>query len=116
MVEVSSRWILQEIFTDPSACKEVKDGELFLKVASEVEKKGEGLIEVVVEFSGSVIEEKFQLANFRFVNVSQVKAPLRRKKSAVKKVEERRKQELLTFLPVYLLRAGITLRKVEVEL
>ncbi|WP_456342895.1 hypothetical protein [Thermovibrio sp.] len=116
MVELSSRWILQELFVDPSFEGELGEGELYLKVASEVEKRDKEHLLVVVELSGSVINKKAQVANFRFVSTTEVEASARRKKSAVKKVEERRKSELLTLLPLYLLKAGIILRKVKVEL
>ncbi len=116
MVELSSRWILQEVFVDPLTPGEVKEGKLNLKVASEVEREGEESLKVVVEFSGSVIEGSSQVANFRFVSITLVEAPLRRKRSVLKRVEERRKAELLALLPIYLLKAGINLGKVEVEL
>ncbi|WP_457678028.1 hypothetical protein [Thermovibrio sp.] len=115
MVEVSSRWILQEVFVDPTFKGEVREGELNLKVSSEVEREKE-VLKVVVELSGSVLSKKEQVANFRFVSLTEVRAPLRRKKTVLKRVEERRKGELLTLLPVYLLNGGIVLRKVEVEL
>jgi len=116
MKEVSSRWILQEVFVDPSVEGEVERGELYAKLSSEVEsKKGEEL-SVVVEISGSVISEKAQVANFRFVSITQVRAPRRKRRTVLKKVEERRLAELLSLLPIYLLKAGIVLRKVESEL
>ena len=116
MKEVSSRWILQELFVDPSVEGEVKEGELYAKLSSEVERRGEEELSVVVEISGSVISKRAQVANFRFVSITQVKAPYRRKKTVLKRVEERRLTELLSFLPLYLIKAGIVLRKVESEL
>jgi len=116
MKEVESRWILQELFVDPSVKGEVRDGELYVKLSSEAEKEGESSLTVIVEISGSVISKKAQVANFRFVSLTRVEAPYRRRRSAVKRVEERRLTELLSLLPIYLLKAGIVLRKVESEL
>jgi len=116
MKELGSRWILQEVFVDPSVEGELEEGEIFAKVSSEAEKKGGEELSVIVEISGSVISEGVQVANFRFVSVTEVRAPYRRRKTALKKVEERRLTELLSFLPLYLVKAGIVLRKVESEL
>jgi len=115
MVELSSRWMLQEVFVDPCVEGEVEDGELHLKISSQAEKRENGLT-VVVELSGSVISGRAQVANFRFVSVTEIEGAGRRRKTAIRKVEERRKEELLSILPLYLLKAGIVLRKVAVEL
>jgi hypothetical protein len=116
MVERSSRWLLQELFVDPTAPSLIDEGELYLKLSSEAEKKGENLISVVVELSGSVISGELQYANFRFVNLTLVEAPWRRKRKVLKLVEDRKKVELLSLLPMYLAKSGIVLKELACEL
>jgi hypothetical protein len=116
MVERGSRWILQELFVDPTAPSLVEDGELFLKLSSEAEKGGDNLISVVVELSGSIVSNNFQVASFRFVNLTLVEAPYRRRKTVLKRIEEKKKEELLAVLPMYLVKSGIVLKELTCEL
>ena len=116
MTEVLSKWVLQEVFVDPSL-----DGTfrctLNLSVASEVLEKKDNRLKVAVELSGSVVEEQFQIANVRFVNVSVVEVkPGTRKTTVLKKLEKAKEEELLSILPIYLLKAGIFLKEVRREL
>ncbi|WP_456455508.1 hypothetical protein [Thermovibrio sp.] len=115
MVEVESRWVLQELFVDPSFKGEVGKGELFLKVSSKGKKEGE-TIEVITEISGSIVEKSFQIANLRFVSLTKVKPNRKRKETVIKEVERERVRELLNIIPFYLIKSGIVLGRVEVEL
>ncbi len=116
MTEVSSRWVLQEVFVDPSI-EGVSECTLNLSVVSEVLEGSGNRYKVAVELSGSVVGDQFQVANLRFVNVSVVEVkPGTRKKTVLNRVEKAKEGELLSFLPVYLLKAGIFLKEVHREL
>ena len=69
MEEVSSRWILQEVFVDPNVFKGEGEFNLNLKVSSELLREEEKL-KVVVEVNGSITGESGQVANVRFVNLT----------------------------------------------
>lgn len=116
MTEVSSRWVLQEVFVDPSV-EGVGECTLNLSVACDVlEKKGNSY-KVAVELSGSIVGDRFQVANVRFVNVSVVKAkPGTRRATVLKRVEKAKEREFLSFLPLYLLKSGIFLKEIHYEL
>ena len=116
MTEVSSRWVLQEVFVDPSL-EGTSECTLTLSVVSEVLEKRENKYKVAVELSGSVVGEQFQVANVRFVNVSVVEVkPGTRRVTVLKKLEKAKEGELLSILPFYLLNAGIFLKEVRREL
>ncbi len=115
MTEVSSRWVLQEVFVDPSL-EEISECSLNLSVSSEVVEKKGNRYKVAVELSGSIVGE-FQVANVRFVNVSVVEVkPGTRKATVLKRLERTKEGELLSILPIYLLNAGIFLKEVRREL
>ncbi len=116
MTEVLSKWILQEVFVDPSL-ETIAECTLNLSVASEVLEREGNRYKVSVELSGSVVGEEFQIANIRFVNVSVVEVkPGTRKTTVLKKLEKAKEGELLSILPIYLLKAGIFLKEVYREL
>ncbi len=115
MKEIESRWVLQELFVDPSFKGEVKGGELFLKVSSKGKREG-GTLEVITEISGSIIEGGEQVANLRFVSLTVVEAKRKRKETVLRKVEKERVKELLNVIPLYLIKSKIVLGRVEVEL
>lgn len=116
MVEVSSRWVLQEVFVDPSATGE-ESCSLNLSVASQVLEKEEQRFKVAVELSGSVVGEGLQVANIRFVNVSVVEVrPGTRRRTVLKRVEKAKERELLSILSIYLLNAGVIVKELRNEL
>ncbi len=116
MTEVSSRWVLQEVFVDSSLEEKSSDCTLNLSVSSEVVEKRGNLYKVAVELSGSIVGE-FQVANVRFVNVSVVEVkPGTRRATVLKRLEKAKEGELLSILPIYLLNAGIFLKEVRREL
>ncbi len=115
MKEIESRWVLQELFVDPSFEGEVKEGELFLKVSSKGKREGKNL-KVITEISGSVIEGGVQVANLRFVSLTVVEPKRKRKKTVLREVEKERVRELLNIIPLYLIKSKIVLGRVEVEL
>jgi len=116
MTEISSRWVLQEVFVDPSL-EGIGECTLNLSVTCEVLEKEGNRYKVAVEISGSIVGDRFQVANVRFVNVSVVEVkPGTRKATVLKRVEKAKERELLSFLPLYLLKAGIFLKEVHYEL
>ncbi len=115
MIEISSRWVLQEVFVD-SSLEEISGCVLNLSISSEVIEKKGNLYKVAVELSGSIVGE-FQVANVRFVNVSVVEVkPGTRRATILKRLEKVKEGELLSILPIYLLNAGIFLKEVRREL
>ncbi|SMO71520.1 hypothetical protein SAMN06269117_12131 [Balnearium lithotrophicum] len=116
MEEISSRWILQEVFVDPNFSSKTEEFSLNLKISSEFLKEEENP-KVVVEISGSITGESGQIANVRFVNLTGLSKKTKvRRKTILKKVEKERVSELLSFLPLYLLKSGIVVREVKREL
>jgi len=116
MIEESSYWVLQEVFVDSSVAGTLLECRLDLKTASDLVKK-DGGFKVTVEISGSLICGSEQVANIRFVNVTNVF--LNRKvtrKTVLKKVTKRRVDELLSLLPLYLIKAGIVVKELHHEL
>ena len=113
MVEVESRWILQEVFVHPDVGSEKVSGVLNVEVFSDFKKEGD-LKKVVVEVVGGIFEDGRQIANIRFVNVS--KFEFKGKKAVLlKRVVNDKVKELLSFLPMYLVKSGIFIEGVKVE-
>ena len=116
MTEVSSRWVLQEVFVDPSV-EEEESCTLTLTVTSKLLEKTGNRFRVAVELSGSVVGETYQVANVRFVNVSEIEAKSgTRAATVLKRTEKRKFEELLSLLPFYLLKAGIVVKGLRSEL
>jgi len=116
MEEISSRWILQEVFTDPTAEGEEGEFTLNIKLSSEIVERGE-VTKAVVEISGSITGKFGQVANIRFVNLTELSVGRKTKpKTILRRVERERVSELLSILPLYLLKAGIEVREIRREL
>ena len=114
MVEIDSKWILQEVFVHPGVESGELEGILTVEIFSDCRKEGE-LRKVVVEITGGVFDDGRQIANIRFVNVS--KFEFKGKKSALlKRVVDSKLSELLSFLPMYLVKSGIFVKGVSVEM
>ncbi|MEO2083607.1 MAG: hypothetical protein ABGX12_06255 [Desulfurobacteriaceae bacterium] len=116
MVERKSFWVLQEVFVDPESGEKFLDCELNLSVAGEAERISGGY-RVTVEISGSLTFTDRQVANVRFVNLSFVEAGKEvRKDTVLRRVKRKKVEELLSLLPIYLVKAGITVGEVIYEL
>ena len=117
MLETGSFWVLQELFVEPSVAGTEVECSAELKVASELVERREGRCKVVVEISGSLIEGHRQVANLRFVNISNVELKKRvTSRTLLKRLEKKKLEELLSLLPIYALKAGISITRVEHEL
>jgi hypothetical protein len=117
MLEESSYWVLQEVFVDSGVAGNLLECELNLKTASSLKKDGEGKVKVTVEISGSLICGHEQIANVRFANVT--KLSLNRKvtrETILKRVTKKKVEELISFLPLYLLKAGVVVKELSYEL
>ncbi len=114
MVEIGNRWILQEIFVHPDIEDERISGVLNVEVFYDL-KKEKGLRKVIVEIVGGIFEDGKQIANIRFVNVSKFKSN-GRKSFPLKKVVNEKIKELLSFLPIYLVKSGIFVEGIKVEM
>ncbi len=112
MREIESIWPFQELFVDPELALKTEKvkATVNLKTAVSV-KKAENQTAVIVEIFGSITEEKRQIANIRFVNVTIVENPIKNRKKLKEKFLKKRVEELLSFLPDYLSRAGISVEK-----
>jgi len=117
MIEEGSYWVLQEVFVDSGVAGELVECELNLKTASSVKKEGEERLRVTVEISGSLICKEEQIANVRFVNVTKLYLSKRTtKETLLKKVTKRKVEELISFLPFYLIKAGVIVKEFSYEL
>jgi hypothetical protein len=117
MLETGSYWILQEVFVDPTVAGTPLECSAQLQVTSELVERENNRCKVTVEISGSLLSQKQQVANVRFVNFATYE--LKKKitnKTLLKKVEKRKVEELITLLPLYLIKAGISLNRVSYEL
>jgi hypothetical protein len=114
--ETASRWILQEVFVDPSSGEEISEGKLRIKYSSELNRLSKSSFSAVVEIDASVESEERKIASLRFVSITSLSGSARRARSALKRVEERRISEFLALAPIYLVKAGITIKGFEVEL
>ncbi|WP_163329409.1 hypothetical protein GFV12_00350 [Desulfurobacterium thermolithotrophum] len=116
MKEKSSYWVLQEVFIDPGIAGKTVECNLNVKVATDV-KKEKTTCKVTVEIFGSLTSGNEQIANIRFVNVTNLSLDKKTANKVVaKKVMKRKIEELLAFLPLYLIKAGITVKEIEYEL
>ena len=112
--ELRNFWPVQEIFFDPLAACENKIPEnlnLHIKTSVYGKKQDEKIYRVTVEIFGSLTKGKHQFGNIRFVNISihqTDRLSERRKEELVKEKVE----ELLSFLPFYLLKCGIFVEKI----
>jgi hypothetical protein len=116
MIEKSSYWVLQEVFVDPGVAGKRMDCDLNLKVVTDVKREKE-TCRVTVEIFGSLTSGDEQIANVRFVNITNL--ILNRKvtnKTISKKIMKNKVEELISLIPIYLIKAGITVREVEYEL
>lgn len=116
MVEKSSYWVLQEVFVDAGIAGRKLDCDLNLKVVTDVKREKENCI-VTVEIFGSLTSGNEQVANVRFVNIS--KLLLKRKVTAKmisRKITKQKVDELVAFIPIYFIKAGISVREVNYEL
>jgi len=117
MTEENSYWVLQEVFVDSGVAGEEIECELNLKTASKVKKESDGKFKVTVEVSGSLICKDEQVANIRFVNVTKLSLnKMITKETLLKRVTNRKVEELISFLPLYLIKAGIVVKELRYEL
>ncbi|SNR78719.1 hypothetical protein [Desulfurobacterium atlanticum] len=118
MKEIKSFWPMQEVFLDPTACIDNEIPEnitLNLKAAVNFKIDGKEL-KVITEIFASLTKDNQQYGNLRFVNISIYDTGKRNiSKNRIKKVKEEKIKELLSFLPIYLIKAQLFVEKVEVE-
>ncbi|WP_022846494.1 MULTISPECIES: hypothetical protein [unclassified Desulfurobacterium] len=112
MKEIESIWPFQELFVDPELAVETKriSATVNLKTAVNIKRESKTAT-ITVEIFGSITEGKRQIANIRFANITKVKDPIRNTKRLKEKIVKKKLSELLSFLPDYLLKAGITVEK-----
>ncbi|WP_297446925.1 hypothetical protein [Desulfurobacterium sp.] len=112
MKEIESIWPFQELFVDPELAVETKriSATVNLKTAVNIKRENKTAT-ITVEIFGSITEGKRQIANIRFANITKVKDPIRNTKRLKEKIVKKKLSELLSFLPDYLLKAGITVEK-----
>lgn len=112
MKEIENIWPFQELFVDPELALKTEKVKATVNLKTAVSiKKTENLTAVIVEIFGSITEGKCQIANIRFVNVTMVENPIKNREKLREKFLKKRVKELLSFLPDYLSRAGISIEK-----
>ncbi|MEO2068149.1 MAG: hypothetical protein ABGX27_01395 [Desulfurobacteriaceae bacterium] len=116
MVEKKSLWVLQEIFVDPGIVGKNLDCDLNLKVMGDVRKE-KNIFKITTEIFGSITTKDEQIANLRFVNITELETNKNHStKTIFRKVSKKKVEEFVSFLPLYLIKAGITAKGIEYEL
>ena len=114
MREVSSFWVLQEVFVDPGVAGDCFECSLNLEVKTSLKKLKNW--RAVFEITGSLRSEENQIAHLHFVNVTELESKRKPSGTQTKKLAERKVNELLSFLPLYLVKSGITVKELHCEL
>ena len=118
MKEIKSFWPLQEIFLDPEASinDEIpEDLTLNLKTAINY-KLNNTKVKIITEIFASLTKNNQQYGNLRFVNISIYDTEKKNiSKNKIKKATEEKVKELLSFLPIYLIKAQLFVEKIEIE-
>ncbi len=113
---LSSYWVLQEVFVDPQSAGDFRECNLSLEHSTILERGENNRLRVTVEMEGSLIENGVKVAHIQFVNVTLVEKRGRVTEKRIKKsITEKVIGELLSLLPIYLIKAGIAVKGMRYE-
>ncbi len=116
MKTLASYWVLQEIFIDPESAGNYHECTLNIKHSTSLRREENNLFKVVVEFEGSLMDGDEKVVHIQFVNVTKVEKKGKTSEKRIKKViTDKALNELLSILPMYLIKAGIAIKELKSE-